>query len=174
MPTIGPRGPPLQRPQALQERRDGACQRRGAPVGGRVEVAYHARDLHQARSCRTRAGGASPVHLQQGRATGGVAPYGFQVHRRPPSMAPGRAGNACSDHRAPRRRPLMGEGGRPAQRHRGTALVPAAAGRARAPTRSTRRANASTAPQRPRPRRHQAGRAYSASRAIRFPWAGPL
>ena len=31
---------------------------------------------------------------------------------------PGRAGNACSHHRAPRRRPLMGEGCRQAERHR--------------------------------------------------------
>ena len=34
-------------------------------------------------------------------------------------MAPGRAGNARSDHRAPPRRPLMGEGCRQAQRHTG-------------------------------------------------------
>ena len=40
------------------------------------------------------------------------------VHRRAPGMAPGRAGNARGHHRAPRRRPLMGEGGRQAQRHR--------------------------------------------------------
>ena len=40
------------------------------------------------------------------------------VHRRAPGMAPGRAGNPCSHHRAPRRRPLMGQGGRQAQRHR--------------------------------------------------------
>ena len=36
------------------------------------------------------------------------------VHRRAPGMAPGRAGNTRSDHRAPPRRPLMGEGGRSA------------------------------------------------------------
>ena len=40
------------------------------------------------------------------------------VHRRPPGMAPGRAGDARSDHRRPRRRPLMGEGCRQAERHR--------------------------------------------------------
>ena len=42
----------------------------------------------------------------------------FPVHRRSPGMAPGRAGNTRSHHRAPRRRPLMGQGGRQAQRHR--------------------------------------------------------
>ena len=42
----------------------------------------------------------------------------FPVHRRAPGMAPGRAGNARGHHRAPPRRPLMGEGGRQAQRHR--------------------------------------------------------
>ena len=41
----------------------------------------------------------------------GWRPTRFPVHRRAPGMAPGRAGNA-------RRRPLMGEGGRQAQRRR--------------------------------------------------------
>ena len=46
------------------------------------------------------------------------APYGFQFIEGRRAVAPGRAGNARGDHRAPPRRPLMGEGGRPAQRHR--------------------------------------------------------
>ena len=65
-------------------------------------------------------------------------------------MAPGRAGNPCSDHRAPPRRPLMGEGGRQAQRHRAPHSYRRPVDTGRAPTRSTRRANASTAPQRKR------------------------
>ena len=47
-----------------------------------------------------------------------IPPRPWQDNFQQPGMAPGRAGNACSDHRAPRRRPLMGEGCRQAQRHR--------------------------------------------------------
>ena len=65
-----------------------------------------------------RTSAALQVLKQQGRATGGVAPYGFQFIAGRRAMAPGRAGDARSDHRRPPRRPLMGQGGRQAQRHR--------------------------------------------------------
>ena len=55
---------------------------------------------------------------QQGRATGGVAPYGYQFIDGRRAVAPGRAGNTRSHHRAPPRRPLMGEGGRQAEHRR--------------------------------------------------------
>ena len=48
-----------------------------------------------------RTSAALQVLKAQGRATGGVAPYGFPVHRRAPRVAPGRAGNARGHHRAP-------------------------------------------------------------------------
>ena len=65
------------------------------------------------------------------------------VHRRAPGMAPGRAGNARGHHRAPPPPASHGPRWPTSSAPPGTAPAPAASGRARAPTRSTRRANAS-------------------------------
>ena len=78
------------------------------------------------RACVSSGSGKPPPSARQQRcrcsSSRAAPPAGWRptvpVHRRAPGMAPGRAGNARGHHRAPRRRPLMGEGGRQAQRHR--------------------------------------------------------
>ena len=113
-----------------------------------------------------RTSAALQVLKAQGRATGGVAPYGFQfidgrrewhqgasrkrLQRSSSTAAPASHGPRLPTSSAPP----------------GTALVPAASGHGRAPTRSTRRATASTAPQRTgaRAARYEARREAPGSR----------
>ena len=88
----------------------GHQQRRRAPRGQRARRrgavgAGSNRRAHVSGASSTQ--GAGPRHRRGGALR-------FPVHRRSPGMAPGRAGNARGHHRAPRRRPLMGEGGRQA------------------------------------------------------------
>ena len=101
---------------AHQRRRvTGHQQRRRAPRGQRAgrRGAVGAGSNRRAHvSSAPGAQGAGPGHR-------GRRAVRLPVHRRPPRVAPGRAGNACSDHRAPPCRPLMGEGCRQAERSSG-------------------------------------------------------
>ena len=98
-----------------------------------------------------RTSAALQVLKQQGRATGGVAPYGFQFidGRRAWRQGEQETLAAIIEHRRAglswaKVADKLNAAGR-------TAPAPAASGHARAPTRSTGRANASTAPQRRSP-----------------------
>ena len=118
------RGLPLHRPQDTFSRRGVALISAAesldtSSAGGRLVVnVLGAVAQWEREATAERTSAALQVLKQQGRATGGGGALRVPVHRRAPGMAPGRAGNPRSHHRAPRRRPLMGEGGRPAQRHR--------------------------------------------------------
>ena len=98
-----------------------------------------------------RTSAALQVLKQQGRATGGVAPYGFQFIAGRRAVAPGRAGNARGHHRASPPPASHGRRWPTSSAPPGTAPAPAASGHGRVPTRSTKRANVTTKRQRRAP-----------------------
>ena len=127
-----------------------AGRRRYLPVGGAGRPATAPLVLGRRRereATAERTSAALQVLKQQGRATGGVAPYGCE-------FIDGRRewhqGEQPSSSTAP---PAShGRRGPTSSAPPGTAPAPAASGRARAPTRSTGRANVTTKRQRRAPR----------------------